>query len=30
MTLDEVEKALGVPVRPVNLDELGVFLKTAK
>jgi putative radical SAM enzyme (TIGR03279 family) len=29
MTLDEVEKALGVPVRPVNLDELGVFLKTA-
>ena len=26
MTLDQVEKALGVPVHAVNLDELGSFL----
>jgi len=26
MTLDQVEKSLGVPVRAVNMDELGSFL----
>jgi len=29
MTLDQVEKALGVPVHPVNMEEFGSFLISA-